>query len=685
MSTGRRISWWALLAMVFLVPIATSNFTLLGFDSSFTEDVFELVKVSLERMLALVALSAWIWDMLRHGGRVRHTPVNWVVLAFLVWVAITTATSIHWPTALLGKANRYEGLVTFVNYAVIYFLFTQFADHGLHLRRMGQSLFWSSLLVSIFGIVQHLGATFSGWQPVGFEASRAFSTYGNPDFLGGFLIFSVAVAAGLALLEQRIAWRLVYWVGFGLNGVALVVTFARGAWIGGVIGLVILAFVAWRQRVGMRRVDWLPAGASLAAGLAVIIRSFFSSSEVLNFGRRIASIFEFGGGSGYSRTEIWRAALSAIKDRPVFGSGPDTFRLVFHRFKTPEYVRFKGGTSGADNAHDYYLQLATGTGIPGVLLFCGIFVWAGIRSAGSVFRQSDDPARIIVGAFWAASVGYLVHLVFGLSLPGSTFLLWIALAVVLVPTARTLQVKAHRWGPLVAAVVIVCAAVGIGYQAVALAADHAYHRMETAASVDGRVEGALRATELNPFNPDYRQGLGIAYLDKMRANLRAGAEAQQRGEDTRVYAENVKRSFADAESALKETIDFIPEEYDNYVLLASLYNLAGQTIESGYYQDAIAAAEQALEAMPLGTTARIQLAQSLVGMGRVAEAVKTLEYCMEIDPSYGDAAYSLASLYRQLGRDEDALALLESVDARLPGQPGISEAIEELEAVTPGP
>lgn len=684
MSLGRRISWWAMLAMVFLVPLATSNFTLFGFDNSFTADVFELVKVSLERMLACIALAAWAWDILRRGGRIRHTPVNWVVLVFVVWVAITTATSIHWPTALLGKPSRHEGLVSLANYAVIYFLFTQFADHASRLRHLVQTLFWSSVLVSVFGIVQHLGVTFRGWQPVGFEATRAFSTYGNPEFLGGFLIFSVTATAGLALLEQKVLWRLVYWVGFGLNGVALVVTFTRGAWIGGLIGLALLSVIAWRQKVRMRRIDWAPAGASLAVGAGIIVRSLSSSSEVLNFGKRIASIFEFSSGSGYSRTEIWRAALSAIEDRPIFGSGADTFRLVFHRFKTAEYVRFKGGTSGADNAHNYYLQMATGTGIPGALLFCGIFIWAGVRSFRTVFKRSDDPGRIVVGAFWAASVGYLVHLLFGLSLPGVTFLLWIALAVVLVPTARTVRVKALKWGTIVAVVVIVGAAVGVGYQAVALAADHAYRRSETTASASERVEGALRATELNHLNADYKQGLGRAYTEEMRAHLRAGAEAQQKGEDTTPYARAVRRSFAQAEAALLEAIDFIPGEYDNHMLLASLYNLAGETMDPSRYQDAVEAAEKALEIMPLATTARLQLAQSLVATSRIAEAVETLETCMDIDPSNGAAAYSLTSLYRQLGRDEDALELLKSVEARAPGQPGIAEAIEELEEVTSG-
>ena len=108
-SVARRVCWWALLAMVFLVPLAMSNLTFLGFRSPFTFDQFEIVKVFLQRALGLVALGAWAWDLLRRGGKIRRTPVDWLILAFVVWVAITTVTSIHWPMALFGKPRRYEG------------------------------------------------------------------------------------------------------------------------------------------------------------------------------------------------------------------------------------------------------------------------------------------------------------------------------------------------------------------------------------------------------------------------------------------------------------------------------------------------------------------------------------------------------------------------------------------------
>jgi O-antigen ligase len=680
MSVARRVSWRALVAMVFLVPIATSNFTFLGFQSPLTSDAFDIVKMSLERVLGLVALSAWAWDMLRRGGRIWRTPVDWLILAFLAWVTFTTATSIHWPTSLFGTPRRYEGLLSFVNYAVIYFLVLQFADHASRVRRLAQSLFWASVIVAGYGLLQFVGLEFVHWSVGAFETNRAFSTYGNPDLLGGFLIFSVTVALGLALQEQRLAWRLVYWVGFGLNGLALIVAFTRGAWIGGAVSLALLGVIAWRQRVTMRRIDWAPAGASIAVAIAVIWRSLANPNEVLNFGKRLGSIFQFSSGSGQTRTEIWRAAVAAIKERPVRGWGADTFRFIFFKFKPVEYVRDAGGSSGADNAHDYPLQLASGIGIPGALMFYGIFAWAGVRSCRTVFRRSADHKRIVLGAFWAASAGYLVQLFFGISVTGAMFLLWIALALVLAPTARSIEVRAHRWGTTVAALIIAVAALVIGYQGVILGADNAYLRAQTAPSPASRTAEALRAARLNPFSAEYRGAVGVGYINEVRAYLRAAVQAQQNGEDATERNEAVKKLFATAERSLKDTIAFVPEEYDNYVSLAYLYNLGGASLTKELYQSAINVAEQGLRVEPFGTAIRVQLAQALSATGKTAEAMSALEYCVRIDPRGGEAALALASLYRQQGKTAEALALLKSVEARAPGQPGIADAIKQLEA-----
>ena len=684
MSLAWRIAWWALLAMIFLVPIATSNFTFLGADLPFTDDAFDLVKVVVLRVFSLVALAAWAWAMLRQGGKLRRTPIEWLILAFLGWVAITTITSIHWPIALFGKPRRYEGLLTFVNYAVIYFLVLQFADSAARVRALARSLFFSSIIVAGYGALQFVGRDPMHWATLPFEANRAFSTYGNPNLLGGFLIFSVAVSLGLALAESDLMWRMVYWVGLGLNGLVLIVAFTRGAWIGGALALVLVGIVAWRHRVRMRRLDWIPAGVSAALGAGIIWRSLSSPNEVMNFGKRLRSIFEFGSGSGQTRTEIWQAGIAAVKERPILGWGPDTFRLVFPRFKPVEYVRDAGGGSVADNAHNYPLQLAVGMGIPGMVMMYGIFVWAGVRSFKTVFGRSSDPRRIVRGAFWAAAAGYLVQLLFGLSVTGATFLLWVALGIILAPTARAVEVRAPRWGTAVGALILALAALGVGYQALPVAADHAL-LMSRASSGSERTEAARRASRLSPLTGIYRSEVGLASAAEMVGYLDAGARAQQAGQDTSQYATAVKKSFRAAEAAFKEAIAFQPDEYDNYVALADLYNTAGAAINERYYDDAIAIARRGLALSPYGTAIRLRLARAYLATGQTAKAVKELEYIVSIDPRDGVAALALAGMYAQQKRFEEGLAVLRAVEAVAPGQPGVADAIAKLEKAGAAP
>ncbi len=161
----------------------------------------------------------------------------------------------------------------------------------------------------------------------------------------------------------------------------------------------------------------------------------------------------------------------------------------------------------------------------------GIMAWAAIRSAPLVFKRSDDHRRILYGAFWAACAGYLVQLMFGLSVTGNTFLLWAALGVVLSPTASVIEVKAPSWGIFVALIGMVLAGLGIGYQIVYLQADRWYLVTMIASEGAERVESAKKAVSLNPYNDMYRAEVGVAYRDLMISYLNQAQQAQSQGQD----------------------------------------------------------------------------------------------------------------------------------------------------------
>jgi tetratricopeptide (TPR) repeat protein len=683
MSVAQKISWWALLAMVFIVPVAMSNWTWMGFRLPISYDQFDIIKVMFQRVLGLVALSAWGFDMLTRGGKVRRTPVDWLILAFLGWVAISMVFSISPATAFFGKYRRFEGLLSFINYAVIYFLVLQFADRPSRVRALAESLFWSSFLVAGYGLLQSIGRDPIDWHSLPFEQFRPFSTYGNPDLLGGFLMFSLPIALALALAEENRWVRAIYWVGFGMNAYVWIVAFTRGAWIGGAVGIVLMGIVAWRHSAKLQIVDAAFAALIAAVGGLAIFRSLSNPNEVMNFGARFASITKLTEGSGLTRTEIWQAAIKAITYSPqrfIMGWGADTFRLVFPRFKPVEYTRDAGYLSVADNVHDYPLQLAAGIGVVGVLLMYSIFAWAAARSAKLVFGKSEDKNRIVLGAFWVAAAAYLTQLMFGLSVTGNTFLLWVCIGAVLAPTATSFDFEAPDWGIAAAWAGVVVAIIGISYQFVFMAADYQYLQANAVLSGAARTEAAIRASKLNPWNDMYRAEVGMSYRDEFVDVLNAAYSARQQGQDVSQYQVLVGEKFAASVAALEDTIKFVPSEYDNYVFISSLYNIGGSALDEKYFANAIEWARKGVEVEPYGPAVRVQLARALISTGKTAEGIKELEIAWGMDNAYVEAGVTLAEQYKNAGRLADAIRVLKTVQARVPSDATVPPILKEYEA-----
>lgn len=634
------ISWWAVLAMVFITPLAIANLRFIGIDLPISYDQFDIVKVLVQRIFSFIALAAWAWEVFVRGGRIRWTPVEGLILLFLAWVAVSTVLSIHPATAFFGKYRRFEGLYSFIDYALMYFLVLQMADRPARLRQLARTIFATGFLVALYGVLQYLGKDFLQWGALPFEQNRAFSTYGNPDLLGGFLMFSLFISLGLVFSERNRWVRGLYWAGVLLNSVCIIVAFTRSAWVGTVVGVFFFIIIAIAQRMKWIAEDWVFSGGALAGVIWPIVKSMSASNtnDVMNFGKRVASIFQFGEGSAKTRFEIWEAAWRGIKARPVFGFGPDTFRLVFPKYKPVEYVKDAGYLSVADNVHNYPLQLAVGVGVPGVAMLYGIFGWAAVRSAKVLFSRDGGPDRALLAGFWAACAAYVAHLCFGLSVTGTSFLMWISMAALLAPTAKSFRVKAPAWGVIIALLFSALAVFVVVDQANAMRADKQYllSRVYYARGSQERVDAARRAVEINPYNDMYRSEVGLALLE--------GAQSAA-DSNTRIAL------IAEAEESLLDTIDFIPAEYDNYVFLASLYVTAGYSVgDAVYYQRAVDICEKGIEVEENGPAIRLQYAIALSSLGRTDDAIRQFEIAHKMDPAYEENALELENTYRRVGR-----------------------------------
>ena len=162
-----------------------------------------------------------------------------------------------------------------------------------------------------------------------------------------------------------------------------------------------------------------------------------------------------------------------------------------------------------------------------------------------------------------------------------------------------------------------------------------------------RVESAKKAVSLNPYNDMYRAEVGVAYRDLMIAYLNAAQQAQAQGQDPAQYMNQAAAAYEQSVNSLIDTIDFVPWEYDNYVFLASVHNIAGQTLNPKYYDSAVEVGLEGVEVEQFGPAIRVELARAYNGKGDNAKAIEQAKIAAEMDPNYTDAWVFLSSLLRE--------------------------------------
>ncbi len=690
MSGAHKVAWVALHVLVFAVPLAISNANwifklapgLTVFALPLTYDQFDIVKVFVMRACALVGVGAWSADLLVRGGKLRRTRADFIILAFLTWVLITSFTSVSPATAIFGKYRRYEGFLSFLTYAIVYFLVVQLVDRPSRSRSLAHTFVVSGAIVAAYGFSQFLGIDPIQWgTQLPFEFNRGFATFGNPDLLGGFLVLLLPIALVMALAESRRVWRGIYWAVFLVSVAAWLTAFVRSAWIGGVVALGITVVAAALAKVEWGLLDWTAAGVGTAISGAVVARSLRSDNPVLNIWTRMASIFKLNEGSALTRFEIWQAAVRAVKERPILGFGADTFRLVFPHTKPLTYTRDAGYLSVADNVHNYPLQLAAGIGLVGAFLLYGLFGWILFLGAPSAFRRDRGAAGLIVTGFWAAAVGYIVHLMFGLSVTGSSVFLWLSLAMVVAPTARVVEIAAPKWGMAAAFAMTVVVSAASVYNIAYIVADNDYLHAQFNTSSGGSTLASIQsAIRLNPFNDMYRAQLGQTYAQQMAVDLDTARQTEADGKDPQPDVRHAYDAFVLAERAYQDVIALVPTEFDNYVFLAALYNQAGNAFQGDFAQRAVKVADRGIAVEPYGPAIRLQKALALWTLGRLDSAATVLEAAVLMDPNYAEPMQLLGDTYARLGEYEKARAQYDRVLVLQPGDARATAGLKSVEA-----
>ncbi|RIE13669.1 hypothetical protein SMC3_03765 [Candidatus Cryosericum hinesii] len=372
-STRRRLAARVFLLLVAYYPLVNwairkANFPL----ANLWEEIMLLV------FLALAVATSW-----RKIGRLVASPVVLTALLFLSATLLGYAANTYYVGAYIQEARlAFEPFMAFV----ILFLLVDGNAAGL-LREMIPHLVVTATMVALIGVYQYVRKVPipAQWLDKATErgviSTRAFSLFGSPNVLAGYLEAIIPLGVYMVLVRTRWYERAIAAGCVLVMGCGFLLTLTRAAWLS----------AAGSYLVGLLILNPVVAAVFAAAGAGILI-------AVPTFRLRMTNLLSSAyvdKSNNLGRLFRWRQAFVNLTDHPLLGSGFGTFGGS----AAQKYGYFTGISMDS-----VWIRVLAETGMVGFALYVSWLSSAFACVATRFFRSKDK--------LWLfASVGLLALLI----------------------------------------------------------------------------------------------------------------------------------------------------------------------------------------------------------------------------------------------------------------------------------
>ncbi len=251
----------------------------------------------------------------------------------------------------------------------------------------------SGFAVCLYGILQYV----FGWNVTQawideemFEdiKMRIYSTLENPNVLGEYILLVLPVTIALMWRKKGIFAKIVYGGMAAVMGLALVLTFSRGCWIG------IMAAAAM----------FVTFAAGKLWGLMLLVLPVIPMILPESIINRFASIGDMKDSSTSYRVYIWMGTIHMLKDFWISGIGPGTEAF------TQVYPFYSYSAIVAPHSHNLFLQIMVESGILGIVAFMVLMiVFMKKLMAGYQVQGKFGELSVLLAGIGSAVAGFLVQ------------------------------------------------------------------------------------------------------------------------------------------------------------------------------------------------------------------------------------------------------------------------------------
>jgi O-antigen ligase len=324
----------------FLYLALAVSFCLYTYDSA-------QIKITVLHLGGVIVIAAWLINKLEEGtlNTIKKDFIIYLPAFLFLLSAVLSFTFSPFKAASameLIKRCIYVGLFTVI--------VSHFNDER-KINRIINYLILAAYIACAYGLLQFIGLDGFHWK--GAYGKRIFSTFGNPNFFGDFLIVMAPVIFGVFL--KRKSFHLLFLL--ALTIFCTVLTYSKGAWLGLAAGAVAFAFLYvyfFSKSIKKMLI-------SLAVISAVII-TITAGAIVYQSGKRSDSLS--------FRIFTWLSTVEMIKANPVFGSGIGTFYINYPKYRRPQIFFIENiHNNQTDHPENEFLEIWYDEGALGLAIF----------------------------------------------------------------------------------------------------------------------------------------------------------------------------------------------------------------------------------------------------------------------------------------------------------------------------
>ena len=389
-----------------------------------TTDHFYLPKVAAMIILALSFLAVLAINKIRFKDIVQKDRINISLFIYFILLAASVYAAENKVFAIIGVPGRWEGLVTITLYMFLFITARLYSvpDEGLF-----KIILVTAIIVSIYGILQTMNfdpfprdVLRENW------SKRAFSTMGNPNFLGSYIVLIIPTSIYFYIIKKNITGLTAYAILF----YCLLSTGTRGAWLGTIASIMAFAaihYMYFRYSKGefTRYIILLVITILLLALYSFNTEGAFID-RFLSIARDANEFLTKGDRADYSganRGFIWKRVAELIKKRPLAGYGIENLGEAFKKYYTQDMIELWNEVRYLDKAHNEYLHIAVTSGIPSLLVYLTFISQIILKG---LFRLKNCKTALLI---LSSVIGYMTAAFFNISVVSVAYVYWIFLGL----------------------------------------------------------------------------------------------------------------------------------------------------------------------------------------------------------------------------------------------------------------